>query len=83
MLEPEELPHETAFKCPCVPLIPCLGIVFNFILCTVGVGKMEWLLFLLFEFTGFLFYILYGYKNSLMPAKVRRHNLRNSLNYST
>lgn len=83
IIEPEENQTQTNFKCPCVPLIPCLGIVANYVLCLCGVSKLEWVMFLFFELTGALFYFLYGYNNSLMPAKVKRHqNSRHSLEYS-
>jgi hypothetical protein len=49
-----------------VPLVPCLGIYFNFVLCTAGVGIKEWIFFLLFEISGVLFYLLF---NNLKKGK--------------
>ena len=64
------------FRCPLVPLLPCLGIYSNFILCTAGVGAAEWLLFLSFEGVGILFYLCYGYKHSRMPKRLQKHRVQ-------
>jgi len=58
------------FRCPLVPLLPCLGIYCNFILCTVGNGQAEWTMFIVFEILGMFFYMFYGYKNSEMPKRM-------------
>jgi len=52
------------FRAPLVPLIPCLGIYLNFLLCTIGCGLDTWILFLMFEMIGVTFYFTYGFKNS-------------------
>ena len=84
-LEPDTELSKKAFQCPLVPLLPCLGIISNFVLCTVGVGQMEWVLFICFEILGGIFYFMYGYHNSLMPYKLVKYRVKmsNSLNYST
>lgn len=70
------------FQCPLVPLLPSLGVVLNFVLCTRGVSLQMWIVFFGFELVGAMFYLVYGYNNSLMPYKVHRHSIKNSLNYS-
>lgn len=73
---------EQGFRCPCVPLIPCLGIYANFLLCCLGVEYQQWMIFLLFEIVGVLFYLMYGYKNSHMPERMRRHMEKKRRNHS-
>lgn len=67
---------EDVFRCPLVPLLPCLGIFANFILCTVGVEKAQWIIFFVFELLGVLFYFFYGYGNSKMPERLIQHKAR-------
>ena len=64
--------EQDVFKCPLVPLLPCLGIYSNFVLCTT-VGISGWVLFLLFEGFGVLFYLFYGFKHSNMTNRVKKH----------
>ena len=47
------------FKCPLMPFLPCCGIYCNFLLCTAGCGYMEWVIFMLFELFGVIFYLSY------------------------
>lgn len=47
------------FKCPLVPLVPCIGILGNFMLCT-GVNLEIWVYFIVFEILGVSFYFGYG-----------------------
>jgi APA family basic amino acid/polyamine antiporter len=68
---PQPNKPQYTYKCPWVPLIPCLGILGNFIL----VSKIEastWLYFGVYEALGFLFYFTYGLKNSKLN---KFHNL--------
>ena len=64
------------FRCPLSPLLPCLSIIANFILCTQGMDLMEWVLFLIYNLVGLLFYFMYGYHHSKMPSKVEKYNQR-------
>ena len=82
MLDGDSAQPNSSFRCPCVPLVPAIGIISNYILCTVGVGKLEWTLFICFELAGVLFYFLYGFHNSQMPIKVKNHNIRKGLELS-
>jgi len=57
------MPEADSFKCPLVPLIPCLGILGNFYL-TTGVDSMSWVYFMIFELIGLSFYFGYGFTHS-------------------
>ena len=58
---------DKVFRCPCVPLFPCLGVFCNILLCTMGVARVSWMVFGVFEIIGLLFYFAYGYQNSKLP----------------
>jgi APA family basic amino acid/polyamine antiporter len=51
------------FNCPLVPLIPSLGVFFNFLLCA-GLDFMTWVYFGIFLIIGALAYFTYGFKHS-------------------
>lgn len=67
---------DDVFRCPCVPLFPCLGVYCNLLLCTIGVKRLGWVIFGVFEAFGALFYVCYGYRNSRLPKRVLRHQLK-------
>ena len=77
----EEIEETDGFKCPLVPFLPCLGIYCNFILCLMGVGSFEWIIFIIFELIGCSFYFIYGYKNSNLQYKIFKHNLNKKDSY--
>lgn len=56
---------EDAYLCPLVPLIPCIGVLTTFGLCS-GIPHHIWLYFLGFEAIGFAFYFCYGNSHSLV-----------------
>jgi len=51
------------FSCPLMPVIPCIGILGNFILVS-KIPLRSWVFFLIFEGVGLLFYFGYGMKHS-------------------
>lgn len=55
--------HVRPFKCPLVPLIPCLGIVSCFIL-MLSLPINTWVRFIVWMALGAVVYWLYGYRNS-------------------
>ena len=74
LIKQENLPVNT-FKCPLVPLIPCLGIFGNFLL----ISKVEfitWAYFLIYESLGVAFYFGYGISNSKLNAYFKKKELK-------
>ena len=70
----ENIPTNT-FRCPLVPLIPCLGIIGNFFL----ISQVEftiWVYFLIYESIGAAFYLGYGIHNSKLNAYFRKKEKR-------
>jgi len=53
--------EQMGFRCPLVPLIPCLGTYVNFLFCVLGVEGGVWLLFLGFEALGAFIYYFFGF----------------------
>jgi len=62
ILKQENVPHHT-FKCPLVPLFPCIGIFFSFVLVS-SLDLTSWLYFIGYEVIGIAFYFGYGLRNS-------------------
>ena len=62
MLPQLNIPTET-FRCPLFPLLPCLGILGNFVL-IAEFDFMTWVYFLSYTVVGIVFYFVYGIKNS-------------------
>lgn len=56
------------FACPLVPLIPCLGILGNFIL-VAEADLITWVYFGIYEAMGALFYFFYGLKHSRLNKR--------------
>jgi APA family basic amino acid/polyamine antiporter len=52
------------FECPFVPLTPCLGIYFNFLLAFSDFSATTWTYFGWFQFIGVVFYFVYGIRHS-------------------
>jgi APA family basic amino acid/polyamine antiporter len=51
------------YNCPLVPLIPCLGILGNFLL--ISMVELEtWIYLLSYILLGIFFYLTYGYRKS-------------------
>lgn len=68
-------PPSDFFQCPLVPLLPCLGIYLNLLLCMFGVTGTAWAMFAVFEVLGLLIYIFYGYHHSKLG---KRSNVNSS-----
>ena len=52
---------------PMVPFLPCLGIMFNFLLAG-GLDLLTWTLYLVFLATGIIFYFTYSMHHSKLEA---------------
>lgn len=52
---------------PLVPFLPCLGIVFNFMLAG-GLDLLTWSIYLVFLASGIIFYFSYSMRNSKLEA---------------
>ena len=57
-----------------MPLLPCLGIYLNLLLCVVGTNANAWIIFGVFEAVGLLFYVFYGYHNSKLGKRMATVN---------
>eukprot|EP00347_Sterkiella_histriomuscorum_P001735 403370887 len=53
------------YRCPLVPLIPCIGILGNFML-SAQMDATTWLYLGIFNLLGLSFYIGYGFRNSYL-----------------
>ena len=56
---PQPNKPQGSYECPGVPVVPCLGILGNFILCS-GISLFSWLAFLVYLSIGLVFYLVYG-----------------------
>ena len=64
---------------PFVPLLPAIGIQFNFILCA-GLDALTWTYFLVFVLIGLVIYFGYSIRHShLEPNNVLRGKLETSI----
>ncbi|MBX9670219.1 MAG: amino acid permease [Candidatus Obscuribacterales bacterium] len=63
LLRKTDKDRERPFKCPFVPLVPILGIVFCFIL-MLSLPVVTWIRFVVWMAAGALVYFLYGYRKS-------------------
>jgi APA family basic amino acid/polyamine antiporter len=52
------------FRSPLVPLFPACGIVLSLFLCTIGLGELTWLRFVIWLAVGLVIYFAYGYRKS-------------------
>ncbi len=62
MLPQLNIPTDS-FRCPLFPLLPCLGILGNFVL-IAEFDFMTWVYFLSYTAVGIVFYFFYGIKYS-------------------
>ncbi|MBX3076297.1 amino acid permease [Candidatus Obscuribacterales bacterium] len=63
LLRKTEPDHERAFKCPFVPVVPALGIIFCFIL-MMSLPVVTWIRFVVWMGLGAAVYFMYGYRKS-------------------
>jgi APA family basic amino acid/polyamine antiporter len=63
-----------AFRCPGVPFVPAIGIVFSLWLITF-LDPVTWLRFAVWFGIGLVVYFAYGKKHSLMNAESPRHDV--------
>jgi APA family basic amino acid/polyamine antiporter len=57
------------FRCPWVPFVPGLGVVFSLWLITF-LDPVTWLRFLVWFLAGLLIYFFYSYRNSVMSRRI-------------
>ena len=62
-LPENEIP--ATFKCPLVPLVPCVGIAINMSMMT-GLSGLAWARLAAWTFLGVLIYIFYGVQHSIL-----------------
>jgi APA family basic amino acid/polyamine antiporter len=55
---------DASYKCPWVPMVPCMGIYFNIYLMFQGTTMKSWKILGSFEVLGVLFYVFYGFHKS-------------------
>ena len=73
------VPRRGHYRMPCVPLLPCIGIFFNFVL-AAGLELETWCLFLVFLFSGIGIYLSYSISHSnLEPQNILRGALETSI----
>ena len=58
------------FECPFVPLVPCLGIYFNFLLAFSDLSVNTWTYFGYFQLFGIVFYFVYGLRYSKLKEQL-------------
>jgi len=63
LLRKSDPAHERPFKCPFVPVVPMLGIIFCFVL-MMSLPVITWIRFVVWMALGAGVYFLYGYKRS-------------------
>lgn len=63
MLRKTDPDRHRPFRCPLVPLVPCLGIIFCFIL-MLSLPVVTWVRFIVWMSVGMAVYFCYGYRHS-------------------
>ena len=72
-------PRTGHYKMPCVPLLPAIGIQFNFML-AASLDAITWSYFLGFEAIGLIIYFSYSISHShLEPHNVMRGTMETSI----
>lgn len=61
------------FKCPLVPLVPCIGIAINSYM-LAGLEAMAWIRLVLWLFIGLLIYFFYGIRSSKMRLYLEKQD---------
>ena len=76
---PQENVPSGSFRCPGMPLTPCLGILGNFMLASF-IEPETWMYFMAYEALGLIFYVTYGLKHSKLNKLFRDLERDRSIN---